>query len=249
MEQFLRPEWVAIFLFAGGIKGLIGMGLPMISLALLGQFLDIPSAMALTLIPALGTNLWQASSGGEFRALVQRLWRLLLLIPGAIWLGAHLLQRVAPHWAAAVLGLLIVLYSLATLTGYRLHISAEQERRWGLAAGALNGLLTGITGTFSVPSVMYLQGVGLSRDQLVQGLGMIFSLSSLSLSLALGSLGLFTLEDAGHSSICLLSALLGMALGQRLRRYIPEPEFRTVFLSFLLLLGGALCLKPFLLTF
>ena len=56
------------FLLAGGVKGVIGLGLPTISLGLLAATLDLPSAMALVIIPAFVTNIWQGTSGGHGRA-------------------------------------------------------------------------------------------------------------------------------------------------------------------------------------
>ena len=40
------------FLLAGFVKGIVGLGLPTISLALLTALLDLPTAMALLVVPA-----------------------------------------------------------------------------------------------------------------------------------------------------------------------------------------------------
>ena len=56
------------FLLAGLVKGVIGLGLPTISLALLTAALGLPQAMALLLVPSFVTNLWQAVAGGKGRA-------------------------------------------------------------------------------------------------------------------------------------------------------------------------------------
>ena len=55
------------FLFAGMVKGIIGLGLPTISLALLTIATSLPTSMALLLVPSLVTNVWQAAVGGKFR--------------------------------------------------------------------------------------------------------------------------------------------------------------------------------------
>ena len=57
---------VGVFIIAGTVKGVIGLGLPAISLALLTAAIDLPSAMSLMLVPSLITNIWQAVVGGEF---------------------------------------------------------------------------------------------------------------------------------------------------------------------------------------
>ena len=62
----------ATFLLAGTVKGVIGLGLPTVSLALLTTTLGLQPAMALLLAPSLVTNLWQAVSGGQGRTILAR---------------------------------------------------------------------------------------------------------------------------------------------------------------------------------
>ena len=47
---------VGSFLLAGFVKGIVGLGLPTISLALLTVLLDLPTAMALLVVPAFCTK-------------------------------------------------------------------------------------------------------------------------------------------------------------------------------------------------
>lgn len=67
------------FLIAGSVKGVIGLGLPPVSLALLTVALDLPTAMALMLIPSFVTNIWQSMVGGNARAILVRLWPFLAM--------------------------------------------------------------------------------------------------------------------------------------------------------------------------
>ena len=62
------------FLVAGLVKGVIGLGLPSISLAVLTVVTNLPSSMALLLVPSLVTNIWQAVRGGKIRVILIRLW-------------------------------------------------------------------------------------------------------------------------------------------------------------------------------
>ena len=56
----------ATFLFAGWVKGVVGLGLPTIALALLAATVGLKEAIALMLIPSMVTNLWQGLAGGAF---------------------------------------------------------------------------------------------------------------------------------------------------------------------------------------
>ena len=228
----------ATFLLAGTIKGVIGLGLPTVSLAILTVALDLPTAMALLLVPSFVTNLWQASIGGNARLLILRLWPFLLSASLTVWIGAMALIRVDLTLLSALLGALLVMYAVASLVGLKPVIAARQEIWSGPLAGTINGLLTGMTGSFVLPGVMYLNALGFTRQQLMQAMGMLFTLSTLALALALGNYGLIDESQIFESSIALLPAVIGMLIGQAIRGAISENAFRRVFFLSLLTLGA-----------
>ncbi|MGY8959971.1 MAG: TSUP family transporter, partial [Alphaproteobacteria bacterium] len=99
------------FLLAGMIKGVIGLGLPSVSLGLLTAVLDLPTAMALLIVPSLATNLWQAAVGGNGRHLFRRLWPFLLMASVTVWIGATALTRMDLSILSGLLGGLLVTYA------------------------------------------------------------------------------------------------------------------------------------------
>lgn len=226
------------FLIAGAVKGVIGLGLPTISLALLTVAIDLPSAMALLLVPSFVTNLWQALVGGHVKAVLIRLWPFLLMATVTVWLGATALSEVDHALLSALLGVLLVIYSAASLSGLRPSVTARQEIWLGPLAGFANGVLTGMTGSFVVPGVLYLQAIGLSREALIQAMGVLFTLSTLALAAALQSNALLNADLGLLSTAALIPAVVGMAIGQRLRQSLSEQRFRQVFFASLLLLGA-----------
>jgi uncharacterized membrane protein YfcA len=231
------PLIIATFLLAGLVKGVIGLGLPTVSLAVLTATIGLPQAMALLLVPSFVTNLWQALSGGAARAVVRRIWPFLVMATATIWLGALALTRVDLALLSALLGVLLVAYALVGLGGMRIAVPAGHERWAGPVFGATNGVLTGMTGSFVVPGVMFLQAIGLGRNELVQAMGMLFTLSTLGLAAALGGNGLLSAELGLQSVVATLPALAGMAAGQAVRHRLSEARFRRVFLIGILGLG------------
>jgi len=161
------------FLLAGMAKGVIGLGLPAVSLGLLTVAFDLPTAMSLLLVPSFVTNIWQASVGGNDKAILLRLWPFLVMATVTVWVGAQALTRVDVSLLSALLGVLLVTYSMVTLRGIQLTIPACHETSVGTLVGAANGVLTGMTGSSVVPGVMFLQAIGLSRDMLITGNGNI----------------------------------------------------------------------------
>ena len=119
MDYELITLLALTFFLAGTIKGIAGLGLPTVSLGILSLVLDLETAMALLLVPSFATNLWQALSGGNIGILLRRLWPFLLPATLTVWLGATLFAQLQPHWLEAMLGLLLLLYAIAGLTGFR----------------------------------------------------------------------------------------------------------------------------------
>lgn len=233
------------FLLAGAVKGVIGLGLPTVSLALLTVVLDLPSAMALLLAPSLATNFWQAVTGGNGKAILRRLWPFMLTATATVWLGATALTRVDLALLSALLGVLLIVYSAVSLAGLRIAISTRQEVWIGPLLGSVNGVLTGMTGSFVVPGVLFLQAIGLSRDMLIQAMGMLFTVSTLALAAALQGNELLTIELGGLSAAALLPAIAGMVLGRRIRQKLSEQLFRRVFFIALLILGAYIAASAF----
>ena len=77
---------IGTFLLAGAVKGANGFGLPTVSLAMLTAAIGLPQAMALLLVPAFTTNMWQAVVGGNGKALIRRLWPFLLMATVTVWI-------------------------------------------------------------------------------------------------------------------------------------------------------------------
>lgn len=228
---------VGTFAVAGAVKGVIGLGLPTVSLALLTVAIGLPEAMNLLLVPSLVTNFWQAVVGGHGRAILRRAGPFLVMATATVWLGAHALTRVDLSLLSALLGVLLVVYATVNLVGYQFALTPRQEVWVGPLVGSVNGLLTGMTGSFVVPGVMFLQSMGLSRDMLIQAMGMLFAASTLALAFALQGNNLLSIELGALSTAALVPAIAGMVFGQRIRKGLSEPLFRRIFFVSLLILG------------
>ncbi len=220
---------ILTLLLAGTVKGVIGMGLPTVTLALLTAFYDLTFAMTIMLMPSLLTNLWQALAGPGNAALVKMLWPFWLSAAATIWLGVWCLTIIEISWLSALLGLLLALYAIQGLAGFKLQIDKTRLSVLNPTLGGLNGLLTGMTGSSVFPGVLYLQALGLPRNHFIKAMGMLFSLSTLALAIAMGQHQLLQTDTLVMSMSGVLPALAGMMLGQRLRDQLPDAVFRTVF--------------------
>ena len=229
----------AVFALGGFVKGVIGLGLPTITMGVLGLALPPAQAAALLVVPSLLTNVWQVAGAG-MAALLRRLLPMLTglcvgVAIGAGWLAAASARGSA--WATAGLGAALVVYALLGLLRWRPHVAPRHEPWLGPLVGVATGLVTAATGVFVVPAVPYLQALGLARDELVRALGLAFLVATVALAIALGSHDALPLAKAGASLLAVVPALAGMACGQVLRRRVAPEPFRRLFLAGLLALG------------
>ena len=240
------PYFIAlVFALAGFVKGVIGLGLPTIAVGLLTLSMAPAEAAALLLIPSLVTNL-QQSAGPHFGALLKRLWPMFIGIAAGTWIGAGLLTGGSAAIAATGLGAALIVYAAIGLLAVRFRVAPRTEPWLAAPIGAATGVVTGATGVFVIPAVPYLQALGLDRHALVQALGLSFTVSTVALGVVLQRAGLFDLTMAGSSMLALVPALLGMGLGQWLRRRISEHVFRRCFFLGLLALGIHLAVRAVL---
>jgi uncharacterized membrane protein YfcA len=239
--QDLAPELVlvaiVVFFCAGCVKGLVGFGLPTIGLGLMTVFVGVEKAMVLILWPALLTNVWQGLFGGYLNHLLTRLWPFLVSAVLTLAAGTFLLTRLPGGAADLLLGVLMIVYAMPLLAGATLVISARQAGPLGVLAGLINGILAGMTGSYTVPGVMYLQALGFPKEQLIQAMGLLFLLSTLALGASLGGFGLVGGRDLLASLALAVPALGGVRAGRELRRQMSEARFRKLVLAAILLLG------------
>lgn len=234
----------ATFIAAGFVKGVIGLGLPTVSLALLTLTFGLKEAMALMLIPSFVTNVWQGVVGGHFLSMFKRTWSLLLASLPAIWIGAGVVARSDALVMAGVLGVMIFAYAALALWRVRIPQPGTHEKWMSPAIGATTGILTGLTGSFVMPAVLYMQALGLTRNELVQAMGISFSLSTLALGVALAGHSLLPTQLGAISAAALVPSILGMVLGAWVRNRLSEERFRQVFFIALMLLGAWLAVRP-----
>ncbi|MFC8748993.1 sulfite exporter TauE/SafE family protein [Pseudomonas oryzihabitans] len=229
---------ILIFVLAGLTKGVLGLGLPTVAMSLLALLMTPAEAAALLLIPSLLTNVWQCCAGPSPWPTFTRLLPLqLALVPGTL-LSIPLLTGGDGAGLAAALGAVLVAYGLVGWTGWRLPAPGRHEGKVAPLVGFVTGLITGMTGVFVLPAVPYLQSLALDREQLIEALGLTFTVATLALLMGLWWQDALAVERLRASSLLLLPALLGMALGQRLRQRLDERLFRRLFFGGLLLLGA-----------
>jgi uncharacterized membrane protein YfcA len=233
------------FVLAGFVKGVTGMGLPTVAIGLLGLVMAPAEAAALLIIPSTVTNIWQFVAGSYRLLVLRRTASLLMTSSVATYVAAGLLAGASTSSAEAALGVALLAYAILGLSGRTVSVPPRREPLLSPMIGALTGLVAGATGVFVLPAVPYLQALGLGKEELVQALGLSFTVSTLALAAGLARHGAFHVGAAGSSLLYTVPALIGMHIGQWGRARVDPATFRRLFFIALLILGADLAARAF----
>jgi uncharacterized membrane protein YfcA len=227
----------AVFALAGFVKGVIGLGLPTVSIGLLATAMPPAHALAIVIVPAIVTNIWQTFVGPYLRDIVRRLWPLLAGTAIGIWSGAGMMTGPYASYGTILLGMLLVVYALISLVKVRFSVARPREKWVGGIIGLVTGLIAAATGIQVIPAMPFMQAIGMEKDELVQALGVFFTVSTIAMSYNLNEAGLLTSATLLPAGVAMAGAFVGMVIGQLVRARLDAEAFRRWFLVGILLLG------------
>ena len=230
--------FIAAALFAAGfIKGVLGLGLPTVAMGLLAVSMPPGQALAIVIVPAILTNIWQTFVGPYLRDIVLRLWPLMIGTVAGIWLNRGMLTGPYSRYGTVVLGLLLMVYAIIGLSKFSFRVARQNEKWVGGIVGLVTGVISATTGVQVIPSVPFLQAIGMETEELVQALGVFFTTATLALAVNLSAAGLFSAATALPGGIALVTSFAGVFVGQSIRTRMQPEAFRRWFLISMILLG------------
>jgi uncharacterized membrane protein YfcA len=227
----------AVFALAGFVKGVIGLGLPTVSIGLLAVAMPPAQALAIVIVPAIVTNIWQTFVGPYLKDILRRLWPLMLGTAIGIRAGSGLMTGPYAGYGTVVLGVLLVLYALLGLSQRRFHLARGHEKWVGGLVGLVTGVVSAATGVQVIPSMPFMQAIGMEKDELVQALGVFFTVATVALAFNLTAAGLLTAATALPGAVAMVASFAGMFIGQAVRTRMQPEVFRRWFLIAMFFLG------------
>ena len=227
----------AAFLFAGFVKGVIGLGLPTVAMGLLAVTMPPAQAIAIVIVPAIVTNIWQTFVGPYLADIIRRLWPLMAGTVIGIWLNAGMLTGPYARFGTIVLGALLVIYAIVGLSRFSFKVARKHEKWVGGIVGLITGVVSAATGVQVIPSMPFMQAIGMEKDELVQALGVFFTVATVALAFAITAAGLLTAATALPGAVAMAASFAGMFIGQAVRSRMQPETFRRWFLIALIFLG------------
>lgn len=228
----------ALALFAGGaVKGLAGIGIPLVSLSLLSLFLPLADAVILLPVPIIVANVWQSFAQPCFVPALRRFWPLVLAMFAGTVAGAYVLTSLDAASLNLFVGVLVVLFCLSGYLNPELRLPVRYERGLGVVAGAFGGFMGGVSALFGPPLILYLTSLRLDRESFVGVISSIYLCCAIALVIVFGSAGVMSQAQFIESAIASVPLMLGVWVGQCFRGRIPEEVFRKLLLLVVLGVG------------
>ena len=233
------------FLLGGLVKGVLGIGLPLVVVPVIATFAGPVEAIALMLVPALTSNVMQAYQAGLRPSAFHRFWPAALgVVVGAV-IGSTFLSGTDTRTATAALAVVVVLFCATQLLTRVPPIGTQGERLFTPIAGTASGVAGGLTGFFGLTLVPYLLSLRLSREEFVATIAMLYLFGVSALYVNLFVAGVYTSTLVLISAAGSIPTLAGVWIGSRVRRRVPEPTFRRVLVVVLLAIALNLLRKAF----
>ncbi len=214
------------------IKGITGVGLPLVAVPAIAAFTSVEEAVVLMIVPVLGSNLWLVRTHRRFVSLL-RAHRPFLVAGffGGV-AGTHLLAVVDDRWLKLVLAAWLALYLAQYAFGNVLWSKFPATTSAAAVAGVTAGAIQGATGVSAHIVAPYFHGrksvEPLAYAFLVASAFLVFSTAQLA---AASGIGLFTSERIGLGLIALLPTLVFTHVGTRLAAKVSHTVFQRLLIA------------------
>ena len=231
----------AAICLGGFVKGVTGIGLPIVTIAILTNFLSPITTFSILIIPILVTNLWQALMAKNLLAPIRRFPVMISVFIIVLFIGVELAINLDRELMLLALGISVTVFSASTLIKPPSAPLSKATERWvGPIAGAMGGILGGLTTIWGPPMLMLLVLLKLDKQTWIQTVGVIWFIGSIPLAVAYWYNGILNIQTATLSALACIPGMIGIWLGESVRKLINIDTFRKILLITLFLIGGNL---------
>jgi uncharacterized membrane protein YfcA len=238
LDPLLIASVCAIFVFAGIVKGFLGIGLPAAAMGLLTLIISPTEAISLLWLPILFTNVFQFGRARNKREIMVTYKWFAAAIFFSIFLTSLFINDYPTALLTVAIGVAMVIFSLNLLFGLSLPVGPG--RGWQLGVGVVSGVLGGLSSIWSPPVAMYLMARNTPKDMFIGTTGFLFLAGCLPLGAGLVISGLITGPVIVKSLLGLLMTLAGFRIGEVMRERVSQDKFRQIVLIAFLIMGTRL---------
>lgn len=213
------------------IKGMTGLGLPLIAVPVIATYTSVELAVVLMIIPTFGSNLWLVVSHRRYAGLLRA--HIPFLVAGFLGgiFGTFALVAVDDRWLKLALAAWLALYLLQFAFGNFLQSVFQAKGAGAVAVGFTGGTLQGATGVSAHIVAPYFHG----RKVFAEAYAFLIACAFLTFSAAqlttAASTELFTMQRLLLGTIALLPTLVFTRVGIAYAGKISEAAFQKLLIA------------------
>lgn len=227
-------------LLAAYVKGVSGMGFPLIATPTVALLLDIRTAITILILPNVIMDITQVVRGKFHPAIFRRFATLLLLTVVGVFLGTSVLVTL-PLWVLNLtLGLIVLFFIGSHLLRLQFYLPARWERFASPVMGLIGGFLNGMTNAAGPALAIYLYSLRLPKTEFVKSIATIFVITKLSQLAAVSTWKLLNPATLRLSALVTLFILAGFYAGLKTQDRIDQQLFNRCLLALLFVIGSTL---------
>lgn len=231
----------AILALAGLMHGVFGIGFPMIATPLLALFMDVQSAVLITLFPTIAVNLLSIYRGGGWGDSIGRFWPLALFAFIGSIAGTNLLVISDPEPFRLVLAAVIILYlNLHRLTRLQMNWIEDHIYLSMLLFGLVAGLFAGSVNVMVPILMIFALELGLAMTVMIQTFNLCFLSGKAAQVGVFYGAGFINMELGSTIAIGLVLAVLALRIGMVLRDRLNSDLYQNILRKLLLLMAAIL---------
>lgn len=228
---------VFALLAAGTVKGILGIGVPVVSVSMLSLVVDVSMAVALLPVPIVLANLYQSFFSGQLVNTFKRFGPMIIAVVIGTFAGARILVEVDQRTLLGIVGASVLLFAVTAFYPRRASLGPRAERWLCVPVGLLGGVLGGMTTFFGPPLIMFLFALNMQKDEFVGTISTIYLCAGIPLAVGLGMFGVMGPREYLWSTIAAVPIFLGVLLGQWMRMRISQTMFRNGLLLMMVVVG------------
>ncbi len=227
-------------LVAAYVKGLTGMGFPLIATPMIALLLDIRTAVIILVIPNILMDLTLAVRSTSSTNFFRRYSWLLLMTAVGVFLGTKTLVML-PLWVLNLsLAVMILVFVGSNLFHLNYQVSPRLEGILSPIAGFVGGFLNGMTNVGAPATAVYLYSLRLSKSEFIKSIATIFIVNKIVQLIAITTWNLFNPWNLRLSVYVTLFIMAGFYLGLKTQDRVNQEAFNRVLLVLISFFGVAL---------
>jgi uncharacterized membrane protein YfcA len=219
------------------IKGSLGMGFSTICLAMLANVVELKTAISIVVLPSLLSNTIVMIEAGNLKISLRLFFTMILAaIPGMV-IGLQLLRQTDNTLSVSILAIVLIIYGCWGWANHKFRIDDKLIPKLNPIIGFTTGIVNGATGSQIFPVMPYLLSLSISKDIMMQTINLSFTVNSLIMLAFLYSMNALETDSIITYSLGIIPVAIGVWLGGKVRKKIPEIRFKRIVMILVSTLG------------